>query len=148
MGEPAGIGLELALKVWSQARAMGRAQTFALVLYADPSAVADCARRAGLPHPCKVVSGASEAAGLWPEHLPVLPIPQARPVEPGQPDPANGAAVIAAIEQAVGAVVRGESAAVVTNPIAKSVLYEAGFALPGPTELLTVLATRLCGYGP
>ena len=126
MGEPAGIGLELALKVWSQARAARRAQAHVPVLYADPAAVAACARRAGLPDPCKVVSGPSEAAALWPKNLPVLPIPLVRPVEPGQPDPA----------------------AVVTNPIAKSVLYEAGFSHPGHTEFLAELATRLVGDGP
>jgi 4-hydroxythreonine-4-phosphate dehydrogenase len=78
----------------------------------------------------------------------VVPIPLARPVEPGRPDPANGAAVIAAIEQATAAVVRGEAAAVVTNPIAKGVLYKAGFTHPGHTEFLADLASRLVGNGP
>jgi len=61
---------------------------------------------------------------------------------PGRPDTSNAAAVIASIEAAVAAVALGEASAVVTNPIAKSVLYAAGFAHPGHTEFLGVLATR------
>ena len=148
MGEPAGIGLELALKVWSQARTEGPARAYALVLYADPAEVVASARRLGMPDPSKVVSAPAEAVGLWPEHLPVVAVPLQRPVEPGRPDPANAPAVIGAIEQAVAAVVRGEAAAVVTNPIAKSVLYKAGFTHPGHTEFLADLASRLVGNGP
>jgi len=148
MGEPAGVGLELTLKVWQAARASTSRQPYQLLLFGDPSAVAACAKRAGLPDPCRPVSAPQEAAGLWPAYLPVVPIPLARPVEPGRPDPANGAAVIAAIEQATAAVVRGEAAALVTNPIAKSVLYEAGFGHPGHTEFLAELAARFAGGGP
>ena len=148
MGEPAGIGLELTLKIWEKARALETAPAYALLLYGDPAAVAACARRAGLPDPCKVVSAPDEARAHWPAALPVLPIPLARTVEPGRPNPANGAAVIAAIEQAVAAVTSGQAAAVVTNPIAKSVLYEAGFTHPGHTEFLAELASRLAGNGP
>src|SRR5690606_38545529 len=148
MGEPAGIGLELSLKVWNQARTEGSARAYKLVLYADPAEVAASARRLGMPDPSKVVSAPAEAVGLWPEHLPVVAVPLQRPVEPGRPDPANAPAVIGAIEQAVVAVVRGEAAAVVTNPIAKSVLYKAGFAHPGHTEFLAELASRLVGNGP
>ena len=148
MGEPAGIGLELALKVWNQARTEGPGRAYTLVLYADPAEVAASARRLGMPDPSKVVSAPAEAVGLWPAHLPVVAVPLQRPVEPGRPDPANAPAVIGAIEQAVSAVVRGEAAAVVTNPIAKSVLYKAGFTHPGHTEFLADLASRLVGNGP
>jgi len=148
MGEPAGVGPELALKVWNEARAKGRAPDYTLVLYADPAAIAASASRLGLSDPCQVVSTPAEAVGLWPERLPVIAVPLQRPVEPGRPDPANATAVIGAIEQAVAAVVRGEAAAVVTNPIAKSVLYKAGFAHPGHTEFLAELASRLVGNGP
>lgn len=148
MGEPAGVGLELTLKVWRAARESAAAPVYVPLLYADPSAVADQALRAGVPDPSKVVSSASEARALWPRHLPVIPVPLARRVEPGHPDPANGAAVIASIEQATAAVVQGEVAAIVTNPIAKRVLHEAGFSHPGHTEFLAELAQRLIGGGP
>src|SRR5690606_2059671 len=61
-------------------------------------------------------------------------------VVPGEPDTRNGAAVISAIEDAVRAVRSGAARAVVTNPIAKSVLMATGFPHPGHTEFLGALA--------
>src|SRR5581483_9412266 len=55
-------------------------------------------------------------------------------------EPKQAAAAIAAIRRAVKDVMAGEAAAVVTNPIAKSVLSRAGFAEPGHTEFLAKLA--------
>ena len=63
--------------------------------------------------------------------------PRARP---GQPDDTSANAAIASIRQAVGDVAAGRAGAVVTNPIAKSVLYRAGFRHPGHTEFLAELA--------
>ena len=148
MGEPAGVGLELTLKLWQAVRASGDVPSYVPLLFADPAAVGDCARRAGLPDPAKVVGSSSEARALWPDYLPIVSVPLAQPVDPGRPDPANGAAVMASIEQATAAVVRGEAAALVTNPIAKRVLHEAGFSHPGHTEFLAELAHRLLGGGP
>ncbi|MCL4768416.1 MAG: 4-hydroxythreonine-4-phosphate dehydrogenase PdxA [Hyphomicrobiaceae bacterium] len=146
MGEPAGVGLELTLKIWRAAATTPQAAPpYALLLYADPAAVAAYAGRAGLPDPCAVVATPREARTLWPERLPVMPVRLACAVEPGRPDAANAAAVIASIEEATAAVVGGDAAALVTNPIAKSVLYGAGFAHPGHTELLAELAGRLVG---
>jgi len=55
---------------------------------------------------------------------------------PGRPDPANAGAVTGAIERAVRACMAGEAAAVVTAPINKAVLMQAGFGFPGHTEFL------------
>ncbi len=71
-------------------------------------------------------SMASRTAGAWPGS--------------GRPDPASAPAVLEAIETAVALTRRGETAAVVTNPIAKHVLYAAGFRHPGHTEYLAALA--------
>ena len=60
--------------------------------------------------------------------------------EPGRPDARNAAATIESIARAVRAVHDGAARAVVTNPIAKAVLYEAGFRFPGHTEYLGELA--------
>src|SRR5690606_39078999 len=119
MGDPAGVGLELTLKIWRQAQSAARPH--ALVLYADPAAVAEYARRAGLADPCVRVADPREARAHWPARLPVIAIELVGPVVPGKPDPANAHAVIAAIEQATAAVVSGQADALVTNPIAKSV---------------------------
>lgn len=157
MGDPAGIGLELTLKVWHAAQGshggsaqgpQGNSQPYAVVLHGDCAALAEYARRAGLPDPSVRVNDPQEALAHWPERLPVIPVELARPVVPGKPDPANAPAVIASIEQATAAVVSGQAAALLTNPIAKSVLYEAGFAHPGHTEFLAELASRFAGGGP
>ncbi len=64
---------------------------------------------------------------------------------PGKPDPANAAAVIEAIARAVGDVRAGLASRVVTNPIAKKTLYDAGFRHPGHTEFLGTLAAAWTG---
>ena len=148
MGDPAGIGLELAVKTWLAAQSSASAPPYSLVLYADPDAVASTAASAGVADPVAVISDPHAAAEVWPRKLPVIPVPLARPVTPGRPDTANAAAVIRSIELATEVVVRGDAAALVTNPIAKHVLYGAGFSHPGHTEFLAELAARFVGGGP
>ncbi|CAO3452677.1 4-hydroxythreonine-4-phosphate dehydrogenase (EC 1.1.1.262) [Azospirillum argentinense] len=142
MGEPAGIGGEIALKAWLTARGAARADGAVppFVLLDDPARLESLAARLGLPVPVKAVGSMAEGAALFGAALPVLPQPLAAPVTPGRPDPANGAAVIASIDRAVALVRRGEASAVVTNPIQKSALYAAGFRHPGHTEYLAHLA--------
>ncbi|MBK3734211.1 4-hydroxythreonine-4-phosphate dehydrogenase PdxA [Azospirillum brasilense] len=145
MGEPAGIGGEIALKAWADARAKAGAARAdgavpPFVLLDDPARLEALAARLGLPVPVRAVGSMAEGAALFGAALPVLPQPLAVPVTPGRPDPANGAAVIASIDRAVELVLRGEAAAVVTNPIQKSALYAAGFRHPGHTEYLAHLA--------
>lgn len=139
MGDPAGIGAEIALRAWSQ-RGDHRAAPF--VVYGDPALLQARARLIGLDIPIEPITDLAAARTRFPLALPVKPVPLAKPSRPGEPDPANAAAVISAIEQAAGDVVRGEARAIVTGPIAKSVLYAAGFAHPGHTEFLGELAGR------
>ncbi|NUB17447.1 4-hydroxythreonine-4-phosphate dehydrogenase, partial [Azospirillum brasilense] len=122
MGEPAGIGGEIALKAWATARGAARADGAVppFVLLDDPARLEALAVRLGLPVPVRAVGSMAEGAALFGAALPVLPQPLAAPVTPGRPDPANGAAVIASIDRAVELVRRGEASAVVTNPIQKS----------------------------
>jgi 4-hydroxythreonine-4-phosphate dehydrogenase len=61
---------------------------------------------------------------------------------PGRPDATSADAAIASIRQAVTDVASGKASAVVTNPIAKNVLYRAGFRHPGHTEFLAELAAN------
>lgn len=139
MGDPAGIGPELALKAW-QDRSANAVPTFAI--YADVELMRSLARAAALDPETAVmpVANAAAAARVFDDALPVVPVPLAKPVTAGTPDVANGEATIEAIRRAVADVAAGHAAAVVTNPIAKSVLYDAGFAHPGHTEFLGVLA--------
>jgi 4-hydroxythreonine-4-phosphate dehydrogenase len=136
MGEPAGIGGELAFAAWSQ-RAAG-VPCFALI--DDPDRLALLARRLGQDLPIRAISRMAEAPSVWGSALPVLPIDLAGPVVPGTPDRVNAPAVIAAIERAVALVSSGDASALVTNPIQKQVLIEAGFTHPGHTEFLAALA--------
>ncbi len=127
MGDPAGIGGELTVQAWQALRASGPAFT----------AIDDPARLHGVP--VRVVNDLVEAAGVFAEALPVLPIKLATPPVPGHPDSANAAAVIGSIERAVRLALTQEATAVVTNPISKAVLYAAGFPHPGHTEFLAAL---------
>jgi len=141
MGEPAGIGGEIALKAWLEARETGL-PTF--VMIDDADRLAACAASIGLPVPVRTVTDAEEAAKAFDEALPVLPIElPARPV-PGRPDPRNAGSVVRAIDLGVAAVQSGAACALVTNPIQKAALYQAGFSYPGHTEYLAHLAGDGC----
>jgi 4-hydroxythreonine-4-phosphate dehydrogenase len=132
IGEPAGIGGEIALGAWRALRASGDAAAAAFVLLDDAD------RFAGAP--VRRVASPEEAGAVFASALPVLHRPLPRRPVPGRPDPANAPAVVAAIEEAVALAKAGRVSGVVTNPIQKSALYAAGFAHPGHTEFLAELA--------
>jgi 4-hydroxythreonine-4-phosphate dehydrogenase len=83
----------------------------------------------------KVVAPA-EAMTVFSDALPVLDLPLRAPVVAGWPSPAAAPAIIKWIETAVGLSLSGAVCGVVTAPIAKAPLYEAGFKFPGHTEFL------------
>jgi 4-hydroxythreonine-4-phosphate dehydrogenase len=83
---------------------------------------------------------AGDAIAAFARALPVLPCPLPVPVATGAPSPGAAPAVTASIERAVALTLDGETAAVVTNPIAKHILASAGFPHPGHTEYLGALA--------
>ncbi len=139
LGEPAGIGPDIALMAWHDRT---RHQLPAFAAYGDASALADRARLLGLDAAIEVIGQAAHAPAVFDRALPVIDIALARPTQVGRPDSANGRAVITSIERATSDVARGAAAALVTGPIAKSVLYEAGFRHPGHTEFLAELAAR------
>jgi 4-hydroxythreonine-4-phosphate dehydrogenase len=131
MGDPAGIGGEIAAAAW---RGGGLTRPFFLI--GCPAWLAG--RVPGLP--VAEIAAPAEAPGVWPRALPVLPEPLAAPAPPGAPDPRNAPAVIAAIGRGAELVRADEAAALVTNPINKHALIEgAGFAFPGHTEYLAAL---------
>ena len=136
MGEPAGIGAEIALMAWRR-RAEGVPPFF---LLDDVERLAGLARHLGWAVPIKRIAAPEEAVAAYEDHLPVLPVALPRPVIPGQPDAGNAGAVVAAIDAAVAFAGAGRAGAIVTNPINKQVLYAAGFKYPGHTEYLAALA--------
>lgn len=137
MGEPAGIGGEITLEAWARRNEVPVPCFFVLD---DPDRLRALAASLRIDIPIQPVATPAEAAAVFPSALPVFPVPLAVPSSPGRPDPANAPMVCRSIELAVALVQAGEAAAVVTNPIHKGVLYEAGFKFPGHTEYLADLA--------
>jgi 4-hydroxythreonine-4-phosphate dehydrogenase len=135
MGDPAGIGGELTLRSWLALRATGPA----FVALDDPERLMGLARRMGLDVPVRLVNDAASAGTVFPAALPVLPVVLTATPIPGQPDEANARCVVGSIERATMLARLGQVSGVVTNPINKAALYQAGFAYPGHTEFLAEL---------
>ncbi|MDE1994630.1 MAG: 4-hydroxythreonine-4-phosphate dehydrogenase PdxA [Rhizobiaceae bacterium] len=140
-GDPAGIGPDITLAAWLR---RGELRLPPFLFLGDPDVLTSRARQLNLTVPVRE-SDAAKAPAIFADALPVLPIAAGKQVVPGEPDVATAQATIAAIETAVSLTMNGQTAAVVTNPIAKSVLYGAGFGFPGHTEFLADLATRATG---
>lgn len=145
MGDPAGIGPEITLKAWA-ARRDDRFAPFCF--YGSAATLRDRAQQLRLDVPVAVISDPAQAQSTFATALPVIDIPLGTAAVAGQPDSANGPAIVEAIWRAVVDVRNGLVGAVVTNPIAKSVLYKAGFTYPGHTEYLAALAGDHWQGGP
>lgn len=138
MGDPAGVGAEITLKAWLQRDLDLGLPPFFII--DDAERLSAIAERLRLDVPVSTILDPAEAVAVFAHALPVLHRPLSVPSVAGQPDAANAKAVIQSIEAAVELVQGGHAAAVVTNPIAKSVLYTAGFDFPGHTEFLAHLS--------
>jgi 4-hydroxythreonine-4-phosphate dehydrogenase len=138
MGDPSGIGLDILLTAWVRSRA----NLPKFVAFADPDALRARAKLLGLDVSIAVVAAGADAMALTHDALPVIPVRLPASAHAGKPDAVHAAAIIASIDQAVAAVAEGQASAVVTNPIAKHVLYAAGFKHPGHTEYLGELSAR------
>jgi 4-hydroxythreonine-4-phosphate dehydrogenase len=141
LGEPAGIGADITLAAW---RRRAELALPAFYLLADPKFLANRAKRLALDVPIAVVEP-SAAAAAFRTALPVVDIGVDITAQPGRPDETSAPAALAAIHRAVADVSAGLAAAVVTNPVAKNVLYRSGFAEPGHTEYLAKLAQGPAG---
>lgn len=142
IGDPSGIGPDVAFAAW-----LGRNELslppFALL--ADPAQLAARARHLGLEIEIEAVPTVAAADGAFSRVLPVLPLRNKLTESVGKPLPENAAGIIEAIERAVELTLEGEASAVVTCPISKKPLYEAGFQHPGHTEFLAELASKHLG---
>ncbi len=137
MGEPAGIGGELTLSAWR-----GRTERSLPPFFAvdNPDRLGRLAERLGWDVPVTAIDAPEAATDRFADSLPVLPIDLPGSMTPGQPDPANAPGVIASIRKAAECVMIGHADAVLTNPIQKKTLYDAGFQHPGHTEFLAEIA--------
>ena len=141
LGEPAGIGPDITIAAW---RRRGELDLPPFYLIADADFMARRAARLGVPLPIRVVTP-REAGAVFASALPIVPLDLPVSAEPGRPDASSAPAAIAAIRRAVADVLAGEASALVTNPVAKNVLYRSGFPEPGHTEFLARLATEANG---
>ncbi len=127
IGEPAGIGPDLAVRLAE------RTWPARLVLAGDREVLRDRARRLGagvrlVPY----LRGSAATPGA----LEVAHFPVAVPVQAGRLDAANARTVIASLDAAVAGCLSGEFAAMVTAPVQKSVINDAGIRFTGHTEFL------------
>ncbi|MGC1446560.1 MAG: 4-hydroxythreonine-4-phosphate dehydrogenase PdxA [Xanthobacteraceae bacterium] len=141
LGEPAGIGPDLTLAVWRRRAELGIAPFY---IAADPDFLRRRAQKLGLDVPIVTATPAGAAASFR-TALPVVPLDVAVSAEPGHPDRSSAPAAVASIRRAVADVMSGAASAVVTNPVAKNVLYNWGFAEPGHTEFLAKLVQETTG---
>ena len=141
LGEPAGIGPDLALAVWHR---RGEIDIPCFYIVADAKFLRRRAEQLGLDVPFAMVTP-SAATAAFSRALPVVDLDVAVTAEPGQPDRSSAPAAIGSIRRAVADVIAGQAAAIVTSPVAKNVLYDGGFAEPGQTEFLATLVREATG---
>ena len=142
IGEPAGIGPDITLLAWLRRTELSLPPFYVI---ADPDYLKRRAAMLRLDIP--VADGEPAAAAAeFARALPVVPLGVKVSAPAGEPDPSSAPAAIASIRRAVQDVLEGRAAAIVTNPVAKHVLYQSGFAEPGHTEYLAKLAEESTGH--
>jgi 4-hydroxythreonine-4-phosphate dehydrogenase len=141
MGEPSGIGPDITIAAWLRRRELALPPFYCL---ADVAVLTERAAMLGVACPIEIVTP-DTAAACFERALPVVQLEAPVSARAGEPGPANAQAVIEAIARAVGDVRAGFAAAVVTNPINKKVLYDAGFRHPGHTEFLGTMSAAWTG---
>jgi 4-hydroxythreonine-4-phosphate dehydrogenase len=132
-GEPAGVGPEITARAWE---ALRHEPDCCFALLGDAAYWQH--RNPGLP--VRQIQEPPEALACFSGALPVLNRPLPKHPLPGTIDPATAPQVIAAIGEAVDMAFEGKVSAIVTNPIHKDALYQAGFRHQGHTDYLAYLS--------
>lgn len=148
MGEPAGIGTELLFRAYQHFASLPTDKVPTFFLIDDPFRVEKFARTIGMEISITTLTDPKDAPAYFSEGLPVLPLENAdldalQNVTPGQPSPSTADAVTHSIERAVRCIEEGQASGLVTLPIQKEVLQNAGFAHPGHTEYLGQLTGQM-----
>ena len=129
LGDPCGIGPEITIKAW-EALKNQKNLTFAII--APPDIITQAGGK------IQTISHLSEASKVFRKAIPVISI-TGSPAISGQPSKHHAKTITSSIETAAKMTLKGHAAGIVTNPIAKDILYEAGFKFPGHTEYLAKL---------
>jgi 4-hydroxythreonine-4-phosphate dehydrogenase len=140
-GEPAGIGPDITLLAW-RLRHDRAIPPFYII--ADAEYLSARADKLGIKVPVAEVEP-RQATGAFDQVLPVVPLGVDVHAEAGVPDATSAPAAIGSIRRAVADALDGRCSAIVTNPVAKNVLYGSGFTDPGHTEFLANLASNATG---
>jgi 4-hydroxythreonine-4-phosphate dehydrogenase len=138
MGDPAGIGPDIILQAYEQRNSLNLPP---FIVVGDIEIFEKRAEMMGLSLPIAPATP-ENALNLFSRSLPVMTIDKCGPVAAGHPSQQAAGCVIKAIETGVDWIKNYQARALVTAPIAKSVLQKAGFAHPGHTEFLGELAVR------
>ncbi|MXW92673.1 MAG: 4-hydroxythreonine-4-phosphate dehydrogenase PdxA [Rhodospirillaceae bacterium] len=137
MGEPAGIGGEIALKAWRASQEAPSGPAIPPFFAVDsPNRLRALSELPGCGAPVIPIDAADEAGAAFGDGLPVLPLGAAVSAEAGRPGANSATAVIESIDRAIDLVRLGRAGAMVTNPIQKAPLMATGFGFPGHTEYL------------
>ena len=128
LGDPAGIGPEVAAKAWERRREAGLAPFLAVGLPEALAAVWD--------GPIRVISDPDEALNVFDEALPVIRVDGGADIRPGHPTLEGARNALDSVELAVGLTRSNATSAVITGPVSKAQLYAIGFTHPGQTEFV------------
>jgi len=137
-GEPAGVGPDLVVRLAQEP------QEAQLVAVADPGLLGARADRLGLQLRCVDFEPANRPAPSPPGTLVVLPVPLRAAAAPGRLDTRNAAYVLETLGTACDGCLSGTFDALVTGPVHKGVINDAGLRFTGHTELLA----ERCGAEP
>jgi 4-hydroxythreonine-4-phosphate dehydrogenase len=132
-GEPAGVGPDLLVRLAQEPQAAE------LVAVADPALLTARAAALGLPLRLRSFDPALAPQAPCAGALACLAVPLAAPASPGRLDPANSGYVLETLRRAVAACQAGDVAALVTGPVHKGVINDAGIGFSGHTEFLAAL---------
>ena len=135
MGEPAGIGWEITAKAWQNRFFLNRP----FYLLDDIERLDKILKAKGYTTPIKRINDPRETSKVFKNALPIFHMPVSSSVKCGEPNENTAGDVISSIEVAVEHVESKLAAALVTNPIQKTILYKFGFKYPGHTEFLGFL---------
>ena len=140
IGDPAGVGPELAAAAWVLRDTESLPPFFVV---GSARLIEEARRRRGLDLPICAVKSPDEVAGCFADALPVLDLDDL-PYTPGEPCDAGATLALNALAAATGLVRSGAAAALITGPVAKSRLARIGFDYPGQTEFVAAA----CGISP
>jgi len=126
LGDPAGIGPEITVKAW---KALKDQPDYTFAIIAPPRVIEQAGGKV------QSISDVVDASEVFAQAIPVLPL-DGRVAIAGKPSSDHAMTITESIERAIGRCLNGEADGVVTNPISKDVLYQAGFKFPGHTEYI------------